>query len=170
MGDVSTGVHALSAILAALPYRERAGIGQHVEASLLDSYFSYHDLNVQAFSASHGAMRPQRAGSHHFLVAPLGIFQGKNRGIFILAQLDRQFPLLCRAMGRPDLASDSRFVDLANRAAHREELIKTVQKWLDSTGSAESALELLEVHRVPHAPVLTVEKRSPARTCVIVAP
>jgi hypothetical protein len=29
-------------------------------------------------------MRPKRSGSHHFLATPLGIFQGKTRGIMIL--------------------------------------------------------------------------------------
>ena len=158
LGDVSTGVHALSAILAALLYRERTGAGQHVEASLLDSYFSYHDLNVQVLSASHGAMRPRRSGSHHFLACPAGIFQGKDRGILILAQLDHQFPLLCRAMGRAELAADPRFKDLASRAANADELKRIVQEWIDSTPSDDAVLQLLEEHRVPHAPVLTVEE------------
>ena len=158
LGDVSTGVHALSAILAALLYRERTGAGQHVEASLLDSYFSYHDLNVQALSASHGAMRPRRSGAHHFLACPAGIFQGKDRGILILAQLDHQFPLLCRAMGRTELAADPHFKDLANRAANADELKRIVQEWIDSTPSDDAVFQLLEEHRVPHAPVLTVEE------------
>jgi len=158
LGDVSTGVHAMGAILAALLYRERTGEGQHVEASLLDSYFSSHDLNVQAFSASHGAMRPRRTGSHHFLACPAGIFQGKKNPVLILAQLDHQFPLLCRAMGRPELASDPRFKDLPSRAVNAEELKRIVQEWIDSTPSDEAVLALLEEYRVPHAPVLTVEE------------
>src|SRR6516225_6733367 len=158
LGDVSTGVHAMGAILAALLYRERSGEGQHVEASLLDSYFSYHDLNVHAFSASHGAMRPRRSGSHHFLACPAGVFQGKNRRILILAQLDHQFPLLCRAMARQELASDPRFKDIQSRAANAEDLKQIVQEWIDSVPSDEAVLQLLEEHRVPHAPVLTVEE------------
>jgi crotonobetainyl-CoA:carnitine CoA-transferase CaiB-like acyl-CoA transferase len=158
LGDVSTGVHAMGAILAALLYRERTGEGQHVEASLLDSYFSYHDFNVQALSASNGTMSPRRSGSHHFLACPLGIYQGKSRGIFILAHLDHQFPLLCRAMRRLELATDDRFKDLASRAAHAEELKRLVQDWLDATPSDNAALQLLEEYRVPHAPVLTVEE------------
>jgi crotonobetainyl-CoA:carnitine CoA-transferase CaiB-like acyl-CoA transferase len=158
LGDVSTGVHAMGAILAALLYRERTGEGQHVEASLLDSYFSYHDLNVHAFSASHGAMRPKRSGSHHFLVAPLGIFQGKTRGIMILGHLDHQFPLLCRAMGRSELATDDRFKDIASRTQNRDELNGIVQGWIDAAPSDEVVLGLLEEHRVPHAPVLSVEE------------
>ncbi|MGH7931800.1 MAG: CaiB/BaiF CoA transferase family protein, partial [Candidatus Binataceae bacterium] len=36
MGDIGTGVHALSAVLSALLYRERAGKGQWVDVSLVD--------------------------------------------------------------------------------------------------------------------------------------
>src|SRR5690242_6576478 len=58
VGDVSTGVHALAAIACALLYRDRTGDGQYLDISLLDSYFNYHDVNVQMVSASGGAMKP----------------------------------------------------------------------------------------------------------------
>jgi len=44
IGDVSTGVHGMGAIACALLYRERTGIGQYIDVSLLDSYFGYHDM------------------------------------------------------------------------------------------------------------------------------
>jgi crotonobetainyl-CoA:carnitine CoA-transferase CaiB-like acyl-CoA transferase len=47
IGDITTGVHAMSAIVSALLCRERTGKGQLVETSLLDCYFSYHEVNVQ---------------------------------------------------------------------------------------------------------------------------
>ncbi|HYR79975.1 MAG TPA: CoA transferase, partial [Candidatus Dormibacteraeota bacterium] len=43
IGDVSTGAHAMGAICAALLYRERTGRGQHLDLSLLDTYFHYHE-------------------------------------------------------------------------------------------------------------------------------
>jgi len=158
IGDVSTGVHAMGAILAALLYRERTGKGQHVETSLLDCYFSYHEANVQVLSASRGAMRPKRAGSHHYLVCPAGIFNGKQNPILILAGIDQQWPGFCRAMGRLDLVADPRFKDLPTRAANAEELKRIVQDWIDSTPSDEELMRLLEENRVPYAPVLTVEQ------------
>jgi CoA:oxalate CoA-transferase len=158
IGDISTGVHAMGAIVTALLHRERTGKGQHVETSLLDCYFSYHEANVQVLSLSRGAMRPQRAGSHHYLVCPAGIFVGKQNPVLIIAGIDHQFPLLCNAMGRPELAKDLRFKDLASRAANAEELKRIVQDWIDSLPSDEKLMELLEEHRVPHAPVLSVEQ------------
>ncbi|MGH7879506.1 MAG: CaiB/BaiF CoA transferase family protein, partial [Candidatus Binataceae bacterium] len=158
LGDISTGAHAMGAILAALLHRERTGKGQFVETSLLDCYFSYHDANVEFVSASRGAIHPQRSGSHHYMIAPIGVFQGKRNPILIIAAIDHQFPCLCRAMGRPELATDPRFADLPARAANREELTRLVQEWIDSIPTDDEVLRLLEENRVPHAPVLSVEE------------
>jgi CoA:oxalate CoA-transferase len=156
IGDVSTGVHAMGAILAALLYRERTGKGQYVETSLLDCYFSYHEVNVQITSASRGAAVARRAGSHHYIVCPVGIFNGKQSPILIIAGLDPQWSGFCRAMGRPDLATDPRFKDVPSRATNAEELKQLVQDWVDSVSSDEEVMRLLEENRIPYAPVLTV--------------
>ncbi|MGH7932041.1 MAG: CaiB/BaiF CoA transferase family protein [Candidatus Binataceae bacterium] len=158
IGDITTGVHAMGAISTALLYRERTGKGQFIETSLLDCYFSYHEVNVQTLSASHGAMRLPRNGSQHQLVCPVGIFRGKSNPIVIIAGIDHQWPYLCRAMGKPELAADPRLKDIPGRVAHAEEIRRIVQDWLDSMPSDEEAMRLLEEHRVPFAPVLTTEE------------
>ena len=158
VGDISTGVHALSAILAALLHRERTGEGQYVETSLLDCYFSYNDMTVHTASLSNGDFLPQRSGSHHFAVAPLGVFNGKQVPILIMASTDHQFTYLCRAMGRPELAEDARYRSNAERMARVEELTRLIQEWFDSMPSDEEIFRLFDEHRVPYAPVLTIEQ------------
>jgi crotonobetainyl-CoA:carnitine CoA-transferase CaiB-like acyl-CoA transferase len=158
IGDVSTGVHAMGAILAALLHRERTGRGQYVETSLVDCYFSYHEANVEMLSASHGEFRPKRTGAHHYLIAPVGIFNAKQRPVLIIAGIDHQWPAMCRAMGRPELATDPRFKDIPSRGANREELTRLVQDWIDSLSSDEQLFGLLAEHRVPYAPILSVEE------------
>jgi crotonobetainyl-CoA:carnitine CoA-transferase CaiB-like acyl-CoA transferase len=158
IGDVSTGVAALSAITSALLYRERTGEGQFVETSLLDCYTSYHEVNVQVLSASKGEMRPRRAGSFHYLVAPVGIYKGRDHYIFIVGGIQHMWPAFCRAMGKPELIEDPRFVDLAARAKNSDELNGIVQGWLDAQSSDEKIYSALEEQRVPYAPVLSVEE------------
>ena len=158
LGDISTGAHAAAAIGFALLHRERTGKGQYVETSLLDCYFSYHDSAVQLLSASHGTMRPFRNGSHHYLICPVGIFSGKTNAILIIAGTDRQWPLLCQAMGSADLAEDTRFSGHMERVTNAEEIRKLVQQWLDSMPDDEQIYRTLEAHRVPYAPVLSVEQ------------
>jgi len=158
LGDISTGVHALSAILAALLHRERTGEGQYVETSLLDCYFSYHDIPVHAASLSGGAISLRRNGAHHFAVAPLGIFNGKRHPILIMAGTDHQFAYLCRAMGRPELASDPRFHTNPARMENVEELKRLIQAWFDAMPSDEAVYRCFEEHRVPFAEVLSTEE------------
>jgi crotonobetainyl-CoA:carnitine CoA-transferase CaiB-like acyl-CoA transferase len=158
IGDVSTGVHALAAIVSALLGRERTGRGQYIETSLLDCYFGYHELNVQMLSASRGATKPRRTGEHHYMVAPAGMFKGKHCYILIIGGLDRQWPAMCHAMGKPGLAGDPRYNSLAARARNIKEVIQMVQDWVDSTRNDEEVEEALEKHRVPYAPALTVEQ------------
>ncbi|HJU09458.1 MAG TPA: CaiB/BaiF CoA-transferase family protein, partial [Candidatus Binataceae bacterium] len=157
VGDISTGVHGLTAILAALLHRERTGEGQFVETSLLDCYFSYNDMTVHTASLSRGATLPRRNGSHHFGVAPLGVFNGKSCPILIMASTQHQFGYLCQAIGKPELPDDPRFKTNADRMAHVEELKGIIQEWFDSTPDDE-IFRLFDEYRVPYAPVLNVEQ------------
>jgi CoA:oxalate CoA-transferase len=158
IGDISTGVHALSGILAALLHRERTGEGQFIETSLLDCYFSYNDMTVHTASLSDGTILPRRNGSHHFAVAPLGVFTGKRSSILIMASTDHQFAYLCRAMGRSELASDPRFKTNSDRMAQVAELTHLIQDWFDSMPSDEEVFRAFDEARVPYAPVLTIEQ------------
>jgi crotonobetainyl-CoA:carnitine CoA-transferase CaiB-like acyl-CoA transferase len=157
VGDISTGVHALTGILAALLHRERTGEGQYIETSLLDCYFSYNDLTVQTASLSGGKVLPRRNGAHHFGVAPLGVFNGKRGGILIMASTEHQFPYLCRAMGRPEIATDVRFNTNDSRMANVAELKRIIQEWFDATDDDE-VFRLFEEYRVPYAPVMNIEE------------
>ncbi|HJU11582.1 MAG TPA: CoA transferase [Candidatus Binataceae bacterium] len=157
IGDISTGVHGLSAVLAALLYRERTGKGQWVDVSLVDTYFHYHDLSAQAFSLSGGAIKPRRSGAHHYMVTPGGIFKSRNGHVFVVA-LDHQWADLCRAMERPELVTDARFNNNAARTQNAAELIRIIEEWLQAQDSDEAALRRLDEYRVPNAPVLSVEQ------------
>ena len=157
IGDVSTGVHATAAINAALLYRERTGKGQHLDIALLDAYFHCHELNVQLYSSSNGAIKPTRSGTQHFAICPGGLYKGHDTYMFILA-LAHQWPAVCQAIGRPELVDDPRYADNAARVEHTAEVVKILEDWIASMPSDDAALRALEEVRVPVAPVLSVEQ------------
>ena len=158
IGDVMTGTHLLAAINGALFYRERTGRGQYVEASLLDSYFHCHEVNVQAHTASGGEIKPFRCGAHHYAVSPLGVFKCKE-GYVIIAVLPNQWPNFCKALGNPALVDDPRFVDGPARIANREALNTLIEAALSKYATAiEAAEDWGFNHHVPVAPILTVEQ------------
>lgn len=158
LGDVSTGVHALAAIACALLHRGKTGRGQYLDISLIDAYFHCHEMNVQIYSSSGGTIKPKRAGKQHPSIAPLGLFKAKDDYIVIMAPIDHQWAALCKAMGKPELAKDERFVDNPARMKNLKTLVDTIEGWLASNPSDEESLKALERERIPHAPVLSIEQ------------
>jgi crotonobetainyl-CoA:carnitine CoA-transferase CaiB-like acyl-CoA transferase len=155
-GDVSTGAHAMGAICAALLGRARTGRGQHLDISLLDTYFHYHECGVETHSLSQGAISPTRSGRHAWYACPAGIFKARDRYIVIISALDHQFANLCRAMGQPELAQEVRFKTPADRATNQKALIAIIEAWLQSAASDDASMAAMKELRVPHAPVLSV--------------
>lgn len=157
LGDVGTGVHAVAAIACALLYRERTGKGQYLDISLLDAYFHCHEMNVQVYSGSKGAIKPKRSGSQHYAICPIGLFKGKEVYLFIIA-LQHQWAPLCQAIGRPELGQDQRFNTNAKRVENMSQVVKVIEDWLASTPSDDAAVRILEEARIPVAPVLSIEQ------------
>jgi crotonobetainyl-CoA:carnitine CoA-transferase CaiB-like acyl-CoA transferase len=155
MGDISTGVHAAAAIGFALLHRERGGMGQYLDISLLDAYTGYHELNIHLYSITNGEVEPTRAGSQHFAVCPLGLFKTREGYVCIIA-LQPQWGALCRAIGQPELADDPRYNDNAKRVARASEVIALLQAWCDGQPDDASVLAALQAERVPCAPVLRI--------------
>jgi CoA:oxalate CoA-transferase len=155
IADQGSGVHAFSALGYALYYREKTGVGQHIDISMVDSLFHMHEVNVQAYGLTDGAFVPNRMGSHHQLVCPCGAFKGPQ-GYIVVLVLDRQWPAMARAMGRPDLIDDPRFATAADRGKNQKELIAIIEAWMQSHATDEEVLKIFEDHRVPSAPVMSV--------------
>jgi crotonobetainyl-CoA:carnitine CoA-transferase CaiB-like acyl-CoA transferase len=155
IADVGSGVHAFGAIAVALFHRERTGVGQHIDVSMVDALYHMHEGNVQACANSDGAIVPVRPGAWHPLAGPMGVYKGPSGWIAMLV-LDRQWPALLRAMGRPELERDARFETGLLRGQNRAELAGLIERWMAGFPSDEAVLEHLEAHRVPAAPVLSV--------------
>jgi crotonobetainyl-CoA:carnitine CoA-transferase CaiB-like acyl-CoA transferase len=112
-------------------------------------------VNVQVHALSDGQYVPKRGGSHHPLVSPCGTFKGPQGWIVILA-LDRQWPSVVQALGKPELLNDPRFATGADRGKNQRELITLIETWLQSFPTDEAALQTLEEYRIPSAPVMAV--------------
>lgn len=155
IGDQSSGVHAFSAIGYALFYRERTGVGQHIDIAMVDTLYHMHEVTIQAWAMTNGEYVPKRMGSQHELVSPCGAFKGPE-GYIVILVLDRQWPAMARAMAHPELIGDPRFATMPQRAKNRYELAAIVEAWMQAQPSTEAVLNILEEHRVAAAPVMSV--------------
>ena len=157
LGDTLTGVHAVAAINAALLYKEKTGIGQYLDISLLDCYFHHHDLNVQIASCTNGEISPSRNGPHHYALAPTGIFRGRDSYMFLVA-LTHQWPAFCKAIDREDIIEDPRFDTNDNRVVNVDALVAIVEAWIKAQENDKAAIKIFEKARIPVAPILSVQE------------
>lgn len=155
IGDVSTGVHAALAVTSALLYHARTGKGQHLDIGLLDVYYHCHEVNVHQYSGSHGELQPKRTGRHMGYIAPAGIFAANNGSVLIMAFL-HHWKDLCTAMGRPELIDDEIYGNDTGRLEHIDGTVAIIEAWLATLPDVDSAIEILEAHNVPCAPILSV--------------
>jgi CoA:oxalate CoA-transferase len=123
--------------------------------AMIDALYHMHEVNVQVHTLSGGQYVPKRGGSHHPLVCPCGTFKGPQGWIVILA-LDRQWPSVVQALGKPELLSDPRFTTGSDRGKNQGVLIPMIEAWLQAFPTDEAAIHALEEYRIPSAPVMAV--------------
>jgi CoA:oxalate CoA-transferase len=158
IGDVSTGVAAAMAVCAALLHRERTGEGQYLDASLTDTYFHMHEMNVPKIALAGDKVRPKRAGSQADGPGPAGVFRYRDDQYVMILITPHQWPQMVRAMDMPELATDPRFKAPRARHANRFELQAIIERWLASFPTRDDAIAAMDKERVPCAPVLTVNE------------
>ncbi len=149
--DQATGLCAALAVVAAIVNREQTGVGQKVEVALLDVALSLLAHFATRYFLS--GENPERVGSGHHSSVPFGVFPTKE-GYICLGPC---WPRICRALGAEWLVDDPRFIDLAGRQKHRDELNKIITE-LFLREKAEDWLEILYAEDIPAAPVNTVDK------------
>lgn len=170
IGDSLTGMHAAMGIMMAVHARQRTGRGQLVDAALYESVFAVMENLVTEYDLT-GYMR-ERSGSILPGLAPSNVYPcAGDEMILIGANGDRVFARLAEAMGRPQLATDPRYVDHPSRGAHQHELDGLIADWT-RTLTLDALLALLEEHGVPasrlyRAPEMLADPQFAARQAII---
>jgi crotonobetainyl-CoA:carnitine CoA-transferase CaiB-like acyl-CoA transferase len=120
-GDTASGAMLSGAICAALVKKLRTGQGSTVDVSLLGSaMWSMQRLICQA--TADGVLRfprPANAMPFNVLVGNYRTSDGRFLALCML-QADKYWAKFCEVAGRPDMASDPRYVDAAARRANAE--------------------------------------------------
>jgi crotonobetainyl-CoA:carnitine CoA-transferase CaiB-like acyl-CoA transferase len=155
IADISTGIMAAVAILAALYHRERSGAGQYIDMSLLDAQILI--LSHQALSYIATGRDPERLGSAHPSIAPYQALETRDGYIVVAVGNDRLWQSFAKAIGREDLLRDSRFATNPDRVGNRDQLIRELERTFREKTSREW-IEILERAGIPVAPVYRVSE------------
>jgi crotonobetainyl-CoA:carnitine CoA-transferase CaiB-like acyl-CoA transferase len=155
IGDMTAGAHALAAVCGALYRREKTGVGQYIDISMVECMASWNDGGYLFYQTSEGRMNPNRMGSDFPAVAPMGVFKARDGYVAITVLID-QWELFCRLAGRPELGRDPRFDTLPKRLENRALVNEIVETWLQSFPTRDEPLAILEKNHILSAPVFDV--------------
>ncbi len=154
--DLTTGILCALGVSNAIIQREKTGLGQRVDGSLLETAVSLLAFHAEGYLLT-GAL-PRALGSGHPSLSPYRNFKcGDGQWIFIAAANDRFWQKLAKALGLTDLAADPRFEKNQGRVANRAELEGILEKTIGGL-EREPLLKRLEEADVPATPVNTVDQ------------
>jgi crotonobetainyl-CoA:carnitine CoA-transferase CaiB-like acyl-CoA transferase len=168
ISDLSTGLYAAIAILAALCHRNATGEGQHIDCALLDSQVSL--LANQGSNFLNGGMIPGRLGNQHPNTVPYQDFAAADGTILVALGNDRQFRAFCGIIGREDLAKDPRYLDNAGRSVNRKtlqtEMAAAIANWKSADLLARMDAAKLPGGRVNQIPEILADPQIAARDLI----
>jgi len=132
LGDPTSALHSVLAILAALRYRAQTGAGQYIETSMWETLATQLAYGTMDYTLNGRSARPN--GTRHPFMAPHGIYpclpDGElDKWISIAVATDNEWRSLCDVMQRPELGTDPRFADGFERQKHAAELDGLIAGW-----------------------------------------
>ncbi len=148
--DITAGMFASHAILAALYSRQQTGRGQMIDIALLDSQIAWLANVAQNYLVSGQA--PKRYGNAHPNIVPYEVFQTSDGYLALGVGNDKQYQRLCDVAGRTDLRDDARFQTNPGRVTFRDELIPKLQEVFRSRPTA-TWIEQLSAKGIPVGPI-----------------
>jgi formyl-CoA transferase len=150
MADVYSGMIAAYGVMQALFMRERTGVGQLVDVSMLDNVLALNERMVTLYSVT--GKEPQRGKLEHLW--PRGAFQCRDGYVALNVPDDIIWQRLAATVGRPDLAADPRSASGTARAQNAELLQPIIEGWMADKTRAE-VVDALNAAGVPTGPVYT---------------
>ena len=152
--DYITGLYAALGTVMALLSREKTGQGQCVDASLLESAFSFMESHVPAFEKT--GQISMRAGPRLPNSAPNTLFPTRDgTHIHIAALADAVFRRLASAMDRPELGTDPRFASQDARNTNESEIEALIGQWTLAHDVADIKAKL-DAAEVPGTTIFTI--------------
>ncbi|MCG7363845.1 CoA transferase [Roseomonas sp. ACRSG] len=155
VADLSSGLWAAIAILAALRGRDRSGKGGHVDLSMFDAQVAL--LTIAAARNFALGEVPPRLGTEHPGRVPSASFRCADDRYLHITASDQHWAPLCAALGLTELAADAGLSTNAGRVARREEVMQALNAAMARLPRGE-AFARLDGAGVPAGPVLALDE------------
>src|SRR6266542_615654 len=153
--DLVAGLMLGKSIAAALFAREKLGMGQRIDTSLLEAEVACL-INAGSNYLVAGKV-PGRWGNAHPTIVPYQSFQTADSYLVIGVACEGIWRRFCQAIGKTEMADDARFAKNANRVENRAALIAMLTEMFRSRDN-ETWLRILNAAEVPCAPIQTIDQ------------
>lgn len=151
--DVLAGLTCTIGILAALRSRDETGLGQMVDAALIDAAVSSMEVLNMVYLVT--GKTPKREGNRYQLAYPFDSFKASGGSFVIGVSNNKLWTLVCQAMERPDLVTEPLFLDNSDRVQNHRHVKAVIEEWASKL-SVDECCRRLEAQGVPCAPILDV--------------
>ena len=155
MGDVLGALNMTVGVLAALVNKQTTGLGEKVDVALVDSVAAAME-NITMIYQSTGRI-PQRIGNRYESTYPYDTFPAKDGDVVIAAGNNKLFGILCDVMGRPELKTDPRFLEVKDRVANHDAMREEIIPWTQQY-TIDEVDQLLNDAGCPACPVNTIDR------------
>lgn len=155
IADNTAAMLAFQGVMLALFDRERTGLGQKVEVSLLDALISMLPPRDSIYFLT--GQDPQRQGSGHPQYVPFQAFEAQDGFVFAYVRDDQMWQRFCRALGLDRWAQDPHLATKVQRFARGEEIMPVLVE-VFKTKKVDEWVKVLEEAEVLCAPVNTFSR------------
>jgi len=148
--------YLITSLMVALLHRKKTGKGQYIDQSQSESGLQFLIPPILDYEVN-GAIWT-RNGNRDPYAAPHGAFRcvGEDRWCVIAVFRDEEWQILCRIMGRAELAHDPRYATLSKRKENEGEVERIVEEWTMNL-AAETVMHTLQEAGVAAGLVETAE-------------
>ena len=158
MGDAIGGMFGAVGILAALWKRAKDpdAPGEEIDLSLTEATLRLLEMLPIEYDQL-GVVR-ERSGNANQYSAPAAVYRTKDeRWVTLAGSTNALFANNCRAIGRPDMIDDPRFVDNAQRVKYEKELNRAFSAWC-AAHSLDEVLAAFHAAEGTIAPIYSIEQ------------
>jgi formyl-CoA transferase len=146
IADIMAGMFAAYAVQVALYHRERTGVGQMIDTSLLDGQLAMLTYQSGRYFATGEA--PPSSGNQHPTIVPYGVYRASDAYFNLAVGTDDLWRRFCAVLGLEELSADARFATNRDRLAHRDELNALLEP-LFAARTINEIQELMDQASVP---------------------
>ena len=155
VADLTAGLFCAMGIQTALLEREKSGIGQWVNTSLLQAQIFMLDFQASRWLCDNNVAG--QAGNNHPTSVPTGVFKTSDGSINLAVAGETIWSRFVEAVDKRDWLEMEEFKDAKNRLKNRDYLNSLIEE-LTVTKSSNEWVEKLEKVGVPCGPINSIDK------------